>query len=214
MDFFHQATMRICGSLDIDTVLSDCLGFFKQYIPAIGIQMSVYDEGLNAIISFAKVSEPKKARIDINACAEEILSVLEHQMQKSGVRVDRRFDPDLPLITADDQMLKQVFMNLLLNASQATPKGGRITLTSVYEKINNRLAIEISDTGTGISEKFIDRIFDPFFTTKGPGKGTGLGLSVSYGIVKQHGGEIEVESAPGKGTTFTVRLPVERDTED
>ena len=97
-------------------------------------------------------------------------------------------------------------MNLLLNAQQAMPGGGRIAVKTFLQK--DMLVVEIADAGIGISDKNIDRIFDPFFTTKDAGQGTGLGLSVSYGIIEQHGGKIEVSSSPGKGSTFKVFLPL------
>jgi signal transduction histidine kinase len=97
-------------------------------------------------------------------------------------------------------------MNLLINARQAMQEGGEITIRTALKKKNNVVIIDVEDTGCGIYKKNIDRIFDPFFTTKAPGKGTGLGLAVIYGIVKQHGGEIEVKSSPGKGSTFTILI--------
>jgi two-component system NtrC family sensor kinase len=101
-------------------------------------------------------------------------------------------------------------MNLLINASQAMPEGGRITVATSLLKDKKELSIAISDTGQGISKENIPKIFDPFFTTKGPEKGTGLGLSVSYGIIQQHGGSISVDSTHGKGTTFTILLPADQ----
>ena len=107
----------------------------------------------------------------------------------------------------DEAQFKQVLMNLIINAVQAMPDGGRITVTAGHDGDAGMLRVAVSDTGLGIGEKDITRIFEPFFTTKGAGKGTGLGLSVSYGIIRQHGGDITVESMPGVGSTFTVTLP-------
>jgi signal transduction histidine kinase len=105
--------------------------------------------------------------------------------------------------------MEQVFMNLLLNAIQAMPEGGLLKIEIPHRDQDGMQKVRITDTGIGIADKNIDRIFDPFFTTKTEGEGTGLGLSVSYGIVRRHGGKIELESRVGKGTTFTVCLPVE-----
>ncbi|MBA2882723.1 PAS domain S-box-containing protein [Desulfosalsimonas propionicica] len=166
---------------------------------------------VEALLNFARVSEPRKAAADVRACLEEVLSVLEVQFQKSRIEIRRCFADDLPHVTLDAAKIKQVFMNLLINARQAMENKGSLTVSVQSEPDKNMLSIAISDTGAGISDLHIDRIFDPFFTTKGPGKGTGLGLSVSYGIVKQHGGDIVVESAPGNGTTFTIFLPLDED---
>ena len=164
---------------------------------------------VDALLRFARISEPMKTKIDIHLCIDDVLSMLGHQMIKEGITVEKQFHPDLPSITVDAQMIKQVFMNLFMNARQAMPQGGTLTVRTTMDSLEKRISIAIADTGSGISKKFVDRIFDPFFTTKGPGKGTGLGLSVSYGIIKKHHGEIEVESSPGKGTTFTILLPIE-----
>jgi len=163
---------------------------------------------VESLLNFARVSEPQMDTIDIHTCIEEILAVLEHQMQKGAIAIAREYDNELPQLTVDAQMMKQVFMNLLMNAIQAMPDGGQVTIRTIYKAESSQVALIFTDTGVGISTNDHGRIFDPFFTTKGAGRGTGLGLSVSYGIIKQHKGEIEVEGAPGKGTTFTIRLPI------
>jgi signal transduction histidine kinase len=108
----------------------------------------------------------------------------------------------------DGEKIKQVLMNLIMNAKQAIGKKGSIRVMTRYDKHRNTVTIQVTDSGAGIEPQHITRIFDPFFTTKATGEGTGLGLSVSYGIVKDHGGEIMVDSAMGEGSTFTVILPV------
>jgi len=128
-------------------------------------------------------------------------------MTLSKVQLHDEIADDLPTINGNHQGLQQVFLNLITNAVQAMPKGGDLTVRTSLEK-DNKIKVDDRDTGTGISEEDLPHIFDPFFTTKDVGKGTGLGLSVSYGIIKKHGGLITVKSKPGKGTTFTVVLPV------
>ena len=113
-----------------------------------------------------------------------------------------------PPLLLNEKKTRQVLMNLILNATHAVGKSGVIRLATVYNKINREVTITVTDTGYGIEKKNLSRIFDPFFTTKPTGEGTGLGLSVSYGIIKNHGGHISVESTPGKKTTFTIVLPV------
>ena len=118
----------------------------------------------------------------------------------------REYDAELPHVYANAGKLQQVFTNLLLNARDAIPDGGRVTLrTSSSDR--DAVSVEVADTGIGIAPENVARIYDPFFTTKGVGRGTGLGLAVSYGIVQEHAGHIAVESAPGRGTTFRITLP-------
>ncbi len=165
-------------------------------------------EIVESLLRFARRSDPKKVSCDIHAVIDEVLGVLTHRLESGSIEVSRRFAADLPPVTADTGQMKQVFMNLFLNAAQAMPEGGRITVTTGF-KDPGMLEVRITDTGSGIAPKDLDRIFDPFFTTKGPGAGTGLGLSVTYGIIEQHDGRIEVESAPGSGTTFVIHLPLD-----
>lgn len=163
---------------------------------------------IESLLSFARVSEPKKSPTDIHACMEEVLSVLEHQMKIEGITIRRVFGSNIPPLTLDVQQIIQVFMNLFMNARQAMEDGGQLTIATSMRSKNSILAVDITDTGKGIAPGDIGRIFDPFFTTKEAGQGTGLGLSVSYGIIKQHGGEIEVDSLPGRGSRFTILLPL------
>ena len=114
------------------------------------------------------------------------------------------------MIWGNRQGLQQVFLNLIVNAVQAMPDGGELTVEAEEDK-NRRITVRVQDTGGGIPPEHLTHIFDPFFTTKKVGQGTGLGLSVSYGIIKKHGGRIDVDSRPGKGSTFTVIMPVKEE---
>jgi PAS domain S-box-containing protein len=162
---------------------------------------------VESLLNFARISEPKKEKTDIHECIEEILSMIKREILKEKISVIREFAGDIPFIIVDIQKMKQVFMNLLMNAIQAIEQEGDITVRTTFRRKGNVVAIEVEDTGYGISESYINKIFDPFFTTKTAEKGTGLGLAVIYGIVKQHGGEIEVKSSPGNGSIFTILLP-------
>lgn len=161
---------------------------------------------VEALLSFARVSEPMMTRSDIHACIDEVLKVIGRHMQKNEIQIECCYGQDIPEITFDVQKMKQVFMNLLMNAQQAIGDAGRITITTALTGDREWLAIEVTDDGVGITEKDLGRIFEPFFTTKVDGKGTGLGLALTYGIVKQHGGDIVVKSTAGVGSTFTVML--------
>ena len=134
--------------------------------------------------------------------------------EKDGIGIRRDFATNVPVWSLDAQKIKQVLMNLILNARQAMPDGGTLSVRTRWQAEQKRVILSVRDTGTGIEAKNLERIFDPFFTTKGDAQGTGLGLSISYGIVKQHGGEIVVDSTPGKGATFTVRFPLAESGQD
>jgi two-component system NtrC family sensor kinase len=133
--------------------------------------------------------------------------MMEKQMKEANIRVETYFEEDLPEIIASTNQMRQVLLNIFKNAKEAMIKGG--TLMVRTEKENDEVCIHVQDTGVGIPEPIRNKIFEAFFTTKQKVKGVGLGLSVCYGIVKDHGGEIRVESEEGKGTTFIISLPVQ-----
>jgi len=172
---------------------------------------------IRRLLDFAREKPPEKDRVDLNGLIEETVRFVERSAALQHVEITTRLDGDLPELYVDGDLIKQVLMNILVNAQQAIEGPGAIVVTSrLYAarrlpSYGNEplpvVEIAISDTGCGISKANLQRIFDPFFTSKEVGKGTGLGLSVSYGIVKAHGGEIEVESTVGEGTTFRVFLP-------
>lgn len=161
---------------------------------------------VQALLNFARKTETKMAEVDINQAIEQVVAVLDHQFSLSGIDIVVDTDPRLPTIVGDMEKLKQVFMNLVMNARQAISNEGRISIRTAAQ--NGRVVIAVADTGSGIDPAIRHKIFDPFFTTKPTGEGTGLGLSVSYGIVTEHGGDIVVESVPGQGSCFTVLLPI------
>lgn len=147
----------------------------------------------------------ESAEIDVNKLLDDTLQLLEPQLRKSNVEVVKNYTDATPRVFGNGGKLQQVFTNLVLNARDAMISGGRITLVTAVS--DGEVNIEVSDTGEGISEENLNKIFDPFFTTKGVGNGTGLGLAVSYGIVQEHAGTIEVQSENGNGTTFRLSFP-------
>jgi two-component system NtrC family sensor kinase len=157
------------------------------------------------LLDFARESEMKTELFQVRDLIEEVLRLTTNQMKLSKVKPNRQFADNLPPIHGDKAQLNQVFLNIVLNAVDAMPQGGVLTVkTGVNQEY---LKVDVSDTGVGIPEHILNSIFDPFFTTKSTGKGTGLGLSVSLGIIRKHGGDIQVKSIPNEGTTFTVLLP-------
>jgi two-component system NtrC family sensor kinase len=159
------------------------------------------------MLSFSKPEEEKRRAVKIGELIEGILLVMEKQMRESNIQIEASFDPDIPEIMASTNQMRQVMLNMFKNAKEAMPMGGILFVRTSKE--DDRVLIHIQDTGTGIPEAIKDKIFDAFFTTKQKVKGVGLGLSVCYGIIRDHGGEIKVESGEGKGTTFTIGLPIE-----
>lgn len=158
------------------------------------------------LLDFARMGEPRLLEVDLHQTLEATCHFLEHRLSKANIQLVKNYTSDLPTVVADPQQMQQVFVNIMLNAQQAMSQGGHLKIRTWVK--DGKVAVAFSDEGTGISPEHQARIFDPFFTTKEPGEGTGLGLSVSYGIVQRHGGDIDVESQMGKGTTLTIHLPV------
>lgn len=160
------------------------------------------------LLDFARESETRIQRLDLNQTLQKAIDLVSNQVKIAKIRLETYLPENLPPVHGDEQLLGQVFVNLILNAVDVLPqRGGRITISVDRDRQDGYVAVSITDNGPGIPEHVLRRIFDPFFTTKPEGKGTGLGLSVSRGIVQQLGGYIRVESEVGKGTTFTVYLP-------
>ena len=158
------------------------------------------------LLDFSQQHEPELKSVDVNVIMDRVLALTDYALLAKQVMLTREYAPVLPKVMVDPHMMEQVFMNLVLNAVQATAKGGMITIRTREQA--GQCEIDVEDTGCGIVPEVRPHIFDPFFTTKRTGEGTGLGLSVSLGIIERHGGEMKVETQVDKGTTFTVRLPV------
>jgi len=162
------------------------------------------------LLDFARQGEGTRSRSDIGEIVDDVLGLTTHLMRTNGVRLDFVRAENLPWVLVNTNQLKQVFLNLVHNALQAMPAGGKLTVVIELQRDSERdwVVVRIQDDGLGIRPGDMSRIFEPFFTTRAEHGGTGLGLSVSYGIVSEHGGRIDVESQPGHGSTFSVWLPV------
>jgi signal transduction histidine kinase len=165
-------------------------------------------EIVNSLLKFSRVSGSDYSEINLNRVIEETLSLVDPMLRASRITLNAQLAPDLPLIYGNAGKLQQVFMNLILNARDAMPRGGELTLATEAE--NSTVLVEVTDNGVGIPPDHLNKIFDPFFTTKGTSRGTGLGLAVTYGIIREHSGKINVESSQGKGTTFRLEIPAAR----
>ncbi len=170
-------------------------------------QIEAASKIVSDLLDFSHQYRPAFLRVDVNETINKTLRVVDHQLSVNGITVEKKLAKNLPEIRGDIGKLQQVFLNLIVNAFQAMPDGGKLTL--ITRKENNRVYVWVKDTGIGIPEKHLSKIFDPFFTTKPVGEGTGLGLSVTHGIVKEHKGEITVDSKVGVGTTFKITFPIE-----
>jgi two-component system NtrC family sensor kinase len=159
------------------------------------------------LLTFVRQTEVRVEAHDLHAILDEVLdAMMGNELAISNTQVEKRYAPGSTEVTTDRNQLIQVFVNLVKNAIDAMPGGGHLTVSTVVR--DGRVAVSVRDTGCGMPPEHVERVFMPFFTTKEPGKGTGLGLSVSYTIIRNLGGDFYVESAPGKGSIFTVELPL------
>jgi two-component system NtrC family sensor kinase len=161
---------------------------------------------LRKMLSFSKPDQQERCPVDINSVIDEILLLHEKQLQENTIRISTSYTKNMGKINASKDQLRQVFLNLIGNARDAMPDGGTLLVSTLNR--NDTVVIEICDTGMGIKPEHIDKVFDSFFTTKDSVKGVGLGLAVCYGFIKDHGGDIQVKSEVGSGTTFTITLPI------
>jgi len=160
---------------------------------------------VNGLLNLARPAQVETGPVDINAVINDVLSLLEHQLRTGRIQVRKELSSVPPFVLGIEYKLQQVLLNLFLNARDAMPKGGWLTVLT--RAAGDSAIVEIADTGSGIPADQLSRIYDPFFTTKDIGKGTGLGLSITYGIVQEHGGTITCDSVVGQGTRFTLMLP-------
>ena len=205
--------------------INNPLGIIKNYVGIAKMLMpdedsnrenlKIIDQEINRIagivrrlLKFAKPGSEDIQSVQVNQTLEELLALLRGQLFRRRIEIDVDLADNLPEVSTSTDQMRQVFLNLIKNAEDAMPDGGKLSVRTRYRK--GLIEIEIADTGCGIPPEDAKNIFEPFFTTKGV-KGTGLGLSVSYGIIKNYSGEISVESEPGVGTTFTIQLPVVSD---
>jgi two-component system NtrC family sensor kinase len=207
----HEVNNPLSGVLVYTRLLAkkiDSGTFSKQealgYLSKMDSEVSRSSRIIRNLLDFARQSEPVLRAVDVNQVIHQALSLVGHQAELQNIEVVRELSPSLPKVMADFDQLRQVFINLTLNAVQAMPNGGRLTLYT--SQVDDRVRIDFADTGCGIPEENLRKLFTPFFTTKERGQGVGLGLAVAHGIIQRHQGRIGVQSEVGKGTTFTICL--------
>ncbi len=191
--------------------------FRKEFLSLVGSEVKRIDGIVNELLSFSRSSQPKLGKVQVHTVLENSLHLVEQELKRNNIELFRKFEAEEDLVRGNSDLLSQAFVNFLLNSVAAMDNGGRITVQT--ENVSSKptwfakpgtagrsIQLTLSDTGIGIEESNLSRIFDPFFTTKS--EGTGLGLSVSHGIIEEHHGNVEVESQPGRGTTFYIRFPI------
>jgi two-component system NtrC family sensor kinase len=184
----------------------------KQMLQKVVVQANRSRDIIRGLLDFSRQRKPDKTLCNINNLLQESLSFLENQALMHNIELVTQIENDLPSIVIDPSQVQRVFINMIVNAAEAMNGNGRLTMITRRYPEKGCIEIEFSDTGSGIPDENLEKIFDPFFTTKETGHGVGLGLAISYGIIKEHGGTISVESEVGKGTTFRIRLPISTDT--
>lgn len=190
-----------------DPATPDNLAEFKRASIHIETQGERCKEITHKLLSFARKTDPTTKQLDLNELIREMITLMDQKTRYANVKIDTQLFPDLPLVCASSTELQQILLNLLNNSVDAMDSsGGCIHITTQLS--NHKIIIKIADNGIGIAQANLSRIFDPFYTTKPVGKGTGLGLSICYGIMKKMGGDIEVQSTKGKGTTFNIYMPI------
>ncbi len=208
----HEINNPLAGILIYAELLERQLqnaSFDREYLTEIITQTLRCQQIVTRLLEFSRQSLGQKTHFDVNEIILRCIDLISHQAIFHNIDIKTELDPKLPEILGDPGQLQQVFTNLLLNAADAMQGHGTITVTSRPETFQEGIILTFTDTGAGIPPDIQDKIFEPFFTTKAPGKGTGLGLSIVYSVIQRHGGTIDLGSAPGGGTTFTIRLPLE-----
>jgi signal transduction histidine kinase len=162
---------------------------------------------VSSLLSFSRISPPSFGEVQIDELLQRSILLSQHKLDLSNIRLESIIQPNLPPVEGDFNQLQQCVINLIFNAIDAMPDGGKLAINSRWDGNSGKVIITLRDSGRGISPKDLPHVFEPFFTTKNEGYGVGLGLSTVYGIIERHNGNISVDSQPGEGTAFTLELP-------
>jgi len=191
-----------------ETPDSDDLKEFSKYLTLMSSELERCGNIVSGLLSFSRETPMVYKIVEINPIIETVISLTRHRMELQNIELDMDLARGVASINGDISHLQQCFLNLIFNAVEAMPRGGKLMISSRVDWSERQVRIAIKDTGYGIRQEDLDHIFDPFFTTKPEGEGTGLGLSIVYGVVKNHGGRVQVESTVGAGTVFTLDFPI------
>ncbi|MEA2040258.1 MAG: cache domain-containing protein [Thermodesulfobacteriota bacterium] len=206
----HELNNPLTGVLTYSSMLMEDLkeSEYKDDLNVIINETMRCRKIITGMLDFARETKLEKHPANINQIINDTLIILEKHVAFHDIMIKEQLSDDIPDINLDINQIKSVINNLALNAADAMPDGGELIISTTYNSETNKIVVQFSDTGTGISEEDLNKIFDPFFTTKETGHGTGLGLSVTYGIIERHNGSIEVKSVIGEGTCFRIEFPV------
>jgi PAS domain S-box-containing protein len=210
-DIAHEVNNPLGGILTYAHLLCEDLGPESEHYQTLQKIIKLTNRCkiiVRGLLDFARQDSPEQEPIDVNQVLREVLSLIEGHVILRQVEIVQDLAPGLPMIYGQRSKLEQVFLNLIINAAEAMEGRGRLELSTGISADREWLEVRFRDNGPGMSEEVAARVFEPFFTTKSRGRGTGLGLSISHGIISQHGGRIELETAPGQGACFTVLLPL------
>jgi two-component system NtrC family sensor kinase len=203
----HTLAKLMLRSLEEDQLEAEQLEEFRRYLELVAHESSRCGQIVSNLLSFSRQKDMVRRPVEINDIIRSVKLLCQHRMQLQNIDIQEELDPDLPEITGDYNQIQQCIMNVIFNAMEAMPDGGKLTLGTSFQRKNRMVHINISDTGCGIPEENLSMIFEPFFSTKEASQGVGLGLSVVYGIIREHHGTIYVKSEVGTGSTFTIRFP-------
>jgi len=197
---------RIIGEEGLDQLAIDR---FKEYLDLMETETRRTSRIVSNLLAFSRQSKMELKKVNINQLIEQTLFLNMNLLKINQVKVEKKFDHDLPDLLASSDHIQQVFMNLVSNSAESMESipGGLLKITTRYHPKARKIIVDFEDTGEGIPQENLPKLFEPFFTTKKNGKGVGLGLSVAYGIIEEHGGSINVKSKVGQGAIFSVELP-------
>jgi PAS domain S-box-containing protein len=214
----HEINNPLAGVLNYIRLMSKILGRnalaaedikrFQKYLDIMGSEIKRSSDIVSNLLAFSRKSKLEFSDVDVNNVLQRSILLSNHKLMLSNIQIQNQLSPDVPKVVGDFNQLQQCILNLIFNAADAMPDGGYITIESTCSPDRRLVQIKVADTGRGIAKENLTKIFDPFFSTKQEGKGLGLGLSVVYGIIDRHKGTIVAESEVGKGTVFTIQLPV------
>jgi two-component system NtrC family sensor kinase len=214
----HEINNPISGVLNLSMLMQRILkddgippnriADFRKYLGQVSTETARVGRIVSDLLSFSRRSRPQSTDADLNAIVRTTISLVQHKLELANVETDLQLAETLPTVRCDPSQIQQVVINLVLNGAEAIKGGGRVSVSTFVVEDGKRVVLEVKDTGSGIPPDCLNKIFDPFFTTKEEGKGVGLGLAVVYGIIDAHGGDIEVASTVGQGSTFRVTLPI------
>ncbi len=211
----HELNQPLTGVLGFAELLKELDGMPRQAfhdIERIESASLHAREIVQKLLIFARQVPTRNAKVNVNTVIRDVISFFKGRLLNESIEVKTELSPELPSITADQTQVRQIIVNLFVNAAHAMPQGGNLTIKTVSDRKTVRM--EISDTGMGMTDEVKEKAYLPFFTTKDVNQGTGLGLSVVHGIIKAHHGRIQLKSGPGEGTTFTIDLPIEQQADE